>query len=164
MDARTKHQTTDEDLSDPNTRSPHTQSDLTLSSSNNIAEWIAPAGSPTKLHRNSRVDVSIDTKTLPTQGEAETWDKEGVVAPRNIPALVLPQEDLDNLMAAGAGAAPDIIYARGVPVDPSSDLDSFNRKDYSVDLFEIGLCKDLSSQDKLTKKIEKYHPLLCALR
>jgi hypothetical protein len=32
-------------------------------------------------------------------------------------------------MAAGAGAAPDIIYARGVTADPSPEINSFNRKD-----------------------------------
>jgi hypothetical protein len=90
------------------------------------------------LHRNRRVDVSIDTKTLPLQGKAETWDVEGVAALRYIPAWVLPQEDLDNLMAAGAGAAPDIIYALGVPVDPSPDPASFDRKDCALILFEIG--------------------------
>jgi hypothetical protein len=61
-------------------------------------------------------------------------------------------------------AAPDIIYARGVPSDPSLDPASFDRKACALTLFEIGLCRDLGCQDKLTKKIEKYHPLLCALR
>jgi len=132
MDARTKHQTTNENLSDLNTPSPRTQCDLTPSSSNYTAKWIAPAGTPPKLHKNRRVDVSIDTKTLPTQGEVEMWDEEGVAAPRYIPACVLPREDLDNLMATGAGAAPDIIYAQGVPVDPSPDPASFSRKEFPL--------------------------------
>jgi hypothetical protein len=68
------------------------------------------------------------------------------------------------LVAAIAGAAPNIIYARGVPVDPSSDPASFDRKEYSLILYEVGFSRDLGCQDKLTKKIEKYHPLLCALR
>jgi hypothetical protein len=54
--------------------------------------------------------MSIDTKTLLSQGVAAIHDEEGTKAPRYIPALVLPQEDLDNLMAAGAGAALNIIY------------------------------------------------------
>jgi len=98
------------------------------------------------------------------QGEAEKWNEEGVAAPRYILAWVLPQEDLDNLRAAGAGAAPDIIYVCGVPADPTSDHDSFDRKDCSLVLFEIGVCRDLGLYDKRTKKTEKYHPLLCALR
>ena len=78
--------------------------------------------------------------------------------------MVPPQEDLDSLRAAGAGAAPDIIYARIVPADPTSDYDSFDRKDYSLVLFEIGFCRDLDLHEKRTKKTEKYRPLLCALR
>ena len=84
-------------------------------------------------------------------------DEEGVATPRYIPARVLPQEDLDSLMAARAGVAPGIIYARGVPVNPSPDPASFDRKDFSLILFEIGLCR-------ATKKIEKYYLLLYALR
>jgi hypothetical protein len=68
-------------------------------------------------------------------------------------------------MAAGVGAAPDIIYARIAPADPTPDLDSFDRKDdCSLILFEIGFCRDLGCHDKLAKKTEKYHPLLCAFR
>ena len=55
-------------------------------------------------------------------------------------------------MATGAGAAPDIIYARGVPADPSPEIDSFNRKDCSLILFEIGFCKDLGCHKKPKKK------------
>jgi hypothetical protein len=95
------------------------------------------------------------------QGDATRYDEEGVVVPRCISAWVLPQEDLDSLMAARVGAAPDIIYARGVPADPTPDLDSFDRKVSSLILFEIGFSKDIGCHDKLTKKAEKYHPLLC---
>ena len=84
------------------------------------------------------------------------------MAPRYIPAWALPQEDLDSLMAAGAGAAPDIVYARGVPADPSSD--AFNKKDCSLILFEVGFCRDLGCHEKYTQKTEKYLPLLTALR
>ncbi len=96
--------------------------------------------------------------------EAETWDEEGVAAPQYLPAWILPQEDLDNLRAAGAGAAPDIIYARGVPADPTMDSDSFDRKNCSLILFEIGFCRDVGLHDKRRKNAEKYNRLLCALR
>jgi len=86
------------------------------------------------------------------QGNTTLCDEEGVAAPRYIPVWVLPQEDLDNLMAAGVGAAPDIIYARGVPADPTPDLGSFDIKNGSLTLFEIGLCRDLGLQNKLAKK------------
>jgi hypothetical protein len=46
------------------------------------------------------------------------YAEEGVAIPRYIPAWVLAQEDLDRLIAAGAGVAPDITYARGVPATP----------------------------------------------
>ncbi len=112
--------------------------------------------------RNRKVDVSIDTKTLPTQGAAAIRDEEGAAAPRYIPAWALPQEELDSLMAAGAGAIPDIVYARGVPADPFSD--AFNKKDCSLILFEVGFCKDLGCHEKCTQKTDKYLPLLNAHR
>ncbi len=100
----------------------------------------------------------------PFAREAKKWDEEGVAAPRYIPEWVLPQEDLDSLRAARAGAAPDIIYARGVPLDPTPDPDSFDRKNCSFVLFEIGFSRDLGLHDKRTQKTEKYYPLVCALR
>ncbi len=87
-----------------------------------------------------------------------------MAAPRYIPAWILPQEDLVSFRAAGAEAAPDIIYARGVLADPTPVPDTFDRKDCSLILFEIGFCRDLGLQDKHIKKSEKYNPLLCALR
>ena len=90
------------------------------------------------LRRNRRVYVSIDIKTLSMQGDAARHDKEGVVVPRHITAWVLPQQDLKNFMATGVGAVPDIFYARGVPADPTPGLDSFDRKDCSLILLEIG--------------------------
>ena len=88
-----------------------------------------------------------------------------MAAPRYILlAWVLPPQDLDNLMATGVGAAPDIIYARGVPADPTPDLDSLNRKDCSLILFEIGFFRDLGFHEKHAKKTEKFHSLLCAFR
>jgi hypothetical protein len=108
--------------------------------------------------------VYIDTKTLPSQGVVAIHDEEGTKAPRYIMAWVLPQEDLGNLMATGAGAAPDIFYARGVPADPSPDNESFNRKVCFLILFHIGFCRDLGCYKKLMEKTEKYSPLVTTLR
>ena len=85
--------------------------------------------------------MSIDTKILSWQGEAETCDEEGVAAPRYMPAWVL--EGLESSRAAGVGAAPDIIYAFGVPADPTPDHDTFDRKECSLNFVEIGFWRDL---------------------
>jgi hypothetical protein len=58
-------------------------------------------------------------------------------------------------MAAGVGAAPDIIYARGVPADPSLDFNALNRMDCTLVLFEVGFCKDLDCHQKYTEKTDK---------
>ena len=108
--------------------------------------------------------MSRDTNTLPWQGKASGYDEEGVAVPRSIIAWIFQQEDLaDNLKAAEAGTAPDIIYSRGVPACNALDTESFDHKDFSLILFEISFCKDLGYQEKLTTKTKKYHPL-CALR
>jgi len=67
-------------------------------------------------------------------------------------------------MSAGEGTAPDIIYVQRRPVELTIDPGSFDRKDCSLILFEIGFCRDLGCHDKLADKTDKYHPLLCALR
>jgi len=46
-----------------------------------------------------------------------------------------------------------MILARGVPADPFPDIDFFNRKDFSLILFEIGFCKDLGCHMKLNAKL-----------
>ena len=114
--------------------------------------------------RNRKVDVSIDTKALPTQGAARMHDEEGAAAPRYIPEWVLPKKDLDSLREAGAGAAPDIIYALGVPAEPPANWNAFSKKDCSLIIFEVGFCRDLGCHEKYTQKNEKYLPLLTALR
>ncbi len=67
-------------------------------------------------------------------------------------------------MAAGGGAAPDIVYARGVPADPNPDINAFNRKDCSLILIEVGFCRDLGCHEKYAAKTVKYLPLHNALR
>ena len=51
-----------------------------------------------------------------------------------------------------------------MPADPTPDLDSFDRNNGSLILFEINLCMDLGLHDELAKKTEKYHLQLGALR
>ena len=86
------------------------------------------------------------------------------MAHRYTPAWALPQDEIDGLMAAGAGAAPDIIYARGVPADLPLDIDAFNKKDCTLILFEVGFCRDLGCHQKYAEKTDKYLSLLTGLR
>jgi len=88
MDARTKLQTIEEDIADLNIPSPHAQYDQ-QSPPPHDTEWLAPSGHPHMLHKNRRVNVSIDTKTLPVQEDAERYDEEGVATPRYISTWVL---------------------------------------------------------------------------
>jgi hypothetical protein len=102
-------------------------------------EWLSNSSNSTPSpNRNRRVVVSIDTKILPSQVVAATHDEEGTKAPLHIPAWVPSQEDLESLMTTGAGAAPDIIYARGVSADPFPEIDPFNHNDCPLIFFEIG--------------------------
>ena len=87
------------------------------------------------------------------------------MTPRYIPAWALPQENLDNLMVVGAGAAPGIVYARGImPADPPPDIDAFNMMDCFIILIEVGFYMDLGWHEKYTQQTDKYIPLLTALR
>jgi hypothetical protein len=65
---------------------------------------------------------------------------------------------------AGHGTAPDLIYAKGVPDTPSPDPTSFNRKQCTLILVEIGFCRDLGYDIKFDEKTEKYSPLIADLR
>ncbi len=130
-----------------------------------MVSWHTYINSHPPMHaRYVEYQILVPTNTLPMQGKAARHDEEGVAAPRYIPALVPPQEDLDNLIAAGADAAPDIIHARGVPADPTLDPASFGRKDYSLIFFEIGFCTDRGCHENITEKAGMYHTLFCALR
>jgi hypothetical protein len=68
------------------------------------------------------------------------------------------------LFEAGHGTAPILTYARGVPDTPSPDPTSFNKKQCTLILVEIGLCKDLGCDIQFDEKTEKYSPLIAALR
>jgi hypothetical protein len=67
-------------------------------------------------------------------------------------------------MAAEAGAAPDIIYVRGLQAKASPNIDFFNRKECFLILFEIGFYMGLGCHKKLKEKTEKYILLVTALR
>jgi hypothetical protein len=51
-----------------------------------------------------------------------------------------------------------------VPADPSPEIDSFNRKDCSLILFEAGFCRDLGCHKKRKEKFDKYNSFMATLR
>ena len=94
---------------------------------------------------------------------AAEGNTECLAAPNYIPPWVLPPEDLLALREAGCGAAPDLIYARGVPDSPIPPRSPIATKECSLLLIEVGFCRDLGCPEKRTDKTTKYEPLLAAL-
>ena len=71
----------------------------------------------------------------------------------------------DKMMfEAGHGTTPDLIYAKGIPCAPSPNPTSFDKKQCTLIIAEIGVCRDLGCDVKSDKKTEKYFPLIAALR
>ena len=68
------------------------------------------------------------------------------------------------LLDAGRGTTPDLIFARGFPNTPSPDPTTFDKRQCTLILVEIGLCRDLGSEVKFDVKTEKNSPLIAALR
>ena len=77
MDAKTKHQITDEGRYVRNTPSPHAQYYEPSPAPHNT-KWLAPPGPHPSLRRNRRVDVVIDTMNLLMQGEVARYNEEKV--------------------------------------------------------------------------------------
>jgi len=64
---------------------------------------------------------------------------------------------------AGHDTAPDLIYARGILNTPFPDPTSFDKKQCTLIIVEIGFCMDLGCDVKFGKKTEKYSNLIAAL-
>ena len=90
--------------------------------------------------------------------------KECIHAPKYLPEWVLPKAVHDRLLAEGAGLAPDIVYARGVPNLCPPPPNSFNPCHCSLLLVEVGYCQDLRLDSKEQMKLGKYDSLVTALR
>jgi hypothetical protein len=71
-------------------------------------------------------------------------------------------EESQTLFDSGYGTAPGPIYARGVPDTPSPDPTTFDKKQYTLILIEIGLCRDFGYHKP--QNLEKYSPLIAALK
>jgi hypothetical protein len=93
-----------------------------------------------------------------------TGDADCTESPSRIPDWVLPHEDTHMLFEAGHGTILDLIYARGVPDTPSPDPASFDIKQCTLIIVEIGFCKDLGCDNKFDKNTEKYFPFVATLK
>ena len=121
---------------------------------------------PVPLTRSRHHDVSRDITDVIRCSQASTSDQECIDAPQYIPSWVLPADELSSLISQGLGAAPDLIYARGIPPSISSltNPPPFDRMRCTLTLIEVGFCRDLGCQAKLAEKTQKYEPLATALR
>ena len=128
-------------------------------------DWLDPPHEPQQPSRHPRhVDVSKDVKDLLRQQEAATNDGECTSAPNYIPDWVLPADELQKLIDEGKGAAPDLIYARGISDFPRPTSAPSQRKECALLIIEIGFCRDHGCAERREEKIAKYEPLLTALR
>ena len=81
MNAGTKHQRTDEDITEL-AASTSDELDITTHTSPPNTDWLSdPSHTALIPQRHRRVDVSIDTKTLLSQGVAVRHDEEGTKPP-----------------------------------------------------------------------------------
>ena len=130
-------------------------------------DWLDPPQDdpePQQPRRHQRhIDVAKDVWDLLRQQEAATSDGECTSAPNYIPDWVLPADELQKLIDEGKGAAPDLIYARGIPDFPRPPSAPSQRKACAL-IIEIGFCRDLGCTERRKEKIAKYEPLLTALR
>ena len=122
------------------------------------------ATTPTPQRHPRHVDVSADIRDLLHQREANDHDQECTSAPNYIPEWVLPSAELQALIDEGKGAAPDLIYARGIPDFPNPPPTNVCRSECALLLIEIGFCRDLGCVEKRDEKHAKYEPLITALR
>ena len=128
-----------------------------------IVDWAPDLAPGPPALNNRHTDVSADLHTSSSYLFHDSPDHECSSAPSYIPEWVLPQEDLNVLREAGEGAAPDLIYVRGIPPDIDPFTTQFDRKDCNIIIVELGFCRDLGLPDKLLEKHTKYQPLSSAL-
>ncbi len=72
-----------------------------------------------------------------------------------MPDWILSPGETQILLKAGHGTTLELIYARGVPDAPSLDLTSFDRKQCTLIIVEIGFCMDLDCDIKFDKKTDE---------
>ena len=120
-------------------------------------DWLALLPPEVETRRRRHTDISQDLRyKIPPP----TGDLECIEAPDRIPDLILHHETHEALFWAGHGIAPDLIYARGVPNNPSPDPNALDRKTCNLILIEIRFCQDFGCQKRLQEKTAKYAPLV----
>ena len=161
-DTSTQHMTTGDSIE---SLSP-TSEDINLPPTTETPQydWFAPLPTSEDVRRRRHTYVSQDFRYNHWGLSAATGDAECTVAPSRIPDWVLPREETQTMFEAGHDTTPDLIYARGIPDTPSPDPTSFDRKQCTLIIDEIGFCRDLGFDVKFDKKTEKYSPLIAALR
>ncbi len=65
--------------------------------------------------------------------------------PRRIPNRILPIDEKRDLFSQGHGTMPGLVYARGVSNAPSPDPTTFEKKNCTFILLEIGFRRDLGA-------------------
>jgi len=138
--------------------------DLSPTTETTSHDWLAPLPTTEEIRRWRHTDVSQDPKCNHRGLSAAAGDAECTASPSRIPDWVISHEETQMMFEAGHGTAPDLIYARGVPDTPSPDPTSFDRKQCTLIIVEIGFCRDLGCDTKFDKKTDKYSPLIAALK
>ena len=98
-----------------------------------------------------------------TQSRMTDPDSETTAAPCHIPPWALNEATTAALRDSGHGVSPDLIYARGVPNSPQLHSTTFDKKQCSLLLIEVGFGADLNLKRKIEEKTAKYQPLIQAL-
>jgi hypothetical protein len=112
--------------------------DLSPTTETTSHDWLAPLPTTEEVRRRRHSDVSQDPRYNQWGLSAAAGDAECTAAPSRIPNWVLPHEETQRLFDAGHVTAPDLIYARGVLDTPSPDPTSFDRRQCTLIVVEIG--------------------------
>ena len=121
-------------------------------------DWLAPLPTSEDTRYMRHTDVSQDPKYNHGGLSAADGDAECTTALRRMPDWVLLPGETQTLFQAGHGTAPDLIYARGVLNSPFLDPTSFNKKQCTLIIVEIGFCMDLGCDIMIEKNREILPP------
>ena len=141
--------------------------ELLLNSSKILEEWEGvdlshiPAGLDTR-----GTDVSLSVEALRKAMEAFEDHKAmpPTPLPKHLPDWLLPPAISAELRGKLAGVTPDLVFGIGVPAVTDPLFAKIDRMKCTIILIEVGFCADLRCHLKHQEKLDKYEPLLQALR